>query len=251
MDNSGTAARERRSRPVDLAQEVVATRAPRTGGPFGMRAGLAARPRLTRERIVAGAIGFVGRHCLADLSMRRLGTELGVEAMSLYRYFPSKAALFDALVDVALDEVARQVGDQADWESAVRAYARSFRRVALAQPRLFPLLACADVGHRGVRLLVERMSEMWRRAGFDEATARYAQCAVHAFTMGTVSGEVGVSFGPPGYGHDRADGTGSRGAADGRSAGRVADAEFEFSLDVLIEGLRERMAARRPERVYG
>ena len=44
------------------------------------------RPPLSRERIVAAAIAFVDRRGLTALTMRRLGTELGVEAMSLYRY---------------------------------------------------------------------------------------------------------------------------------------------------------------------
>src|SRR5262245_60436475 len=62
------------------------------------------RPDATRReplscvRIIDAAVRYVDDNCLDELSMRRLGSELGVEAMSLYRYFPSKQALLDAVV---------------------------------------------------------------------------------------------------------------------------------------------------------
>ncbi|MER6893289.1 TetR family transcriptional regulator, partial [Amycolatopsis sp. NPDC000740] len=60
-----------------------------------------ARPRagLTRERVVDAALAFVDEHGIAALSMRKLGAELGVEAMTLYHYVPNKEALLDALID--------------------------------------------------------------------------------------------------------------------------------------------------------
>ncbi|MBA2254986.1 MAG: TetR/AcrR family transcriptional regulator C-terminal domain-containing protein [Chloroflexi bacterium] len=205
--------------------------------------------RLSRERIVAGAISYVGRNCLADLSMRRLGRELGVEAMSLYRYFPSKAALFSALADAALAQIAPPEGEAPDWESAVRCYAHSFRRFAKSQPRLFPLLAAAGPGQRSVGALMARMLDIWRRAGLDEATARHAQGAVHSFTIGTISAEVGVGFGRPSDERSewcpRPAGKGPAAAGGSEEDDPSGDAAFEFSLDVLIDGLRDRCAARK------
>ena len=63
------------------------------------------RERLSCERIVDAAVHYIDANCLDDLSMRRLGAELGVEAMSLYRYFPSKAALLEAVVSRMLRDV--------------------------------------------------------------------------------------------------------------------------------------------------
>ena len=91
----------------------------------------------------------------------------------------------------------------------------------------------------------------------DEARgdAHQAQCAVHAFTMGTVTAELGASFGlafafAPGSGgrEDRwplRPGTVAQGSAP---AAESPEAEFEFSLNVLVEGLRARVAAQRPAR---
>ncbi|MFJ5780294.1 TetR/AcrR family transcriptional regulator [Streptomyces sp. NPDC093094] len=55
--------------------------------------------RLTRERVLAAALDLVDREGPAALTMRRLGAELGVEAMSLYRYAPGKNALLDGVAE--------------------------------------------------------------------------------------------------------------------------------------------------------
>lgn len=71
--------------------------------------------KLSRERVLVAALGVVDAEGLSALSMRRLGTELGVEAMSLYRYLPGKGALLDGLVEALFQQVeehlAREAGD--------------------------------------------------------------------------------------------------------------------------------------------
>ncbi len=57
------------------------------------------RDALTPERVVEAALRLADEHGLEALTMRRLGTALGVEAMSLYRHVASKEALLDALAD--------------------------------------------------------------------------------------------------------------------------------------------------------
>jgi len=72
--------------------------------------------------------------------MRRLA-RAGVEAMSLYRYFPSKGALLDAVVGWLLSDLALpdERGTR-DWEGEVRDFALSFRSVTRQHPHLMPLL---------------------------------------------------------------------------------------------------------------
>ena len=53
------------------------------------------RVPLDRERILAAALSYIEEHGLPQLSMRKLGAELGVEGMSLYRYVPGREALLD------------------------------------------------------------------------------------------------------------------------------------------------------------
>jgi AcrR family transcriptional regulator len=60
-------------------------------------AGCAPEPN-TRQRILDAALDEVGRHGLAELSMDELAATAGVSRATLYRLFPGKSALFDALI---------------------------------------------------------------------------------------------------------------------------------------------------------
>ena len=57
------------------------------------------RQTLSRERIIATAIAFVDANGLTALTMRQLGKELGVEAMSIYRYVNGREDLLEGMVD--------------------------------------------------------------------------------------------------------------------------------------------------------
>jgi AcrR family transcriptional regulator len=52
----------------------------------------------TRERIIAAAVGLIGRDGLRGMSMDELASTAGVSRASVYRLFPGKSALFDALI---------------------------------------------------------------------------------------------------------------------------------------------------------
>ncbi|MDQ3934000.1 MAG: TetR/AcrR family transcriptional regulator [Actinomycetota bacterium] len=69
-----------------------------------------ARGRLSRDRILAAARAIAAAEGLGAVSMRRLGYELDVWPMSLYRHFRDKDELLDAIVDSAADEIAAPAG---------------------------------------------------------------------------------------------------------------------------------------------
>jgi AcrR family transcriptional regulator len=192
------------------------------------------REPLSRDRIVGAAVDFIDAHCLSDLSMRRLGAELGVEAMSLYRYFPSKAALLDHVVCGLIGDLAQPSGDETDWEGSVRAYARSFREIARRHPQLYPLLATAAPQNRTMGEVIARMLEMWRRVGVADDVAARAQCAIQGFITGATLWEVSRDE----ISRDRDEGIAATGSPAVAPA-RRAETEFEFGLDVLVAGLRE------------
>ncbi|MET8793591.1 MULTISPECIES: TetR/AcrR family transcriptional regulator [Streptomyces] len=92
----------------------------------GQRPSRGPKPGLTLDRIVEAAIEVADRDGLGALSMRRIATELGTGAMSLYRYVPGKAELLDLM----LDRVQRPSENPADlgdgtWRSALEALARA------------------------------------------------------------------------------------------------------------------------------
>ncbi|MFF8290870.1 TetR/AcrR family transcriptional regulator [Streptomyces sp. NPDC016309] len=159
--------------------------------------------RLTRERVLAAALGVVDAEGLSALSMRRLGAELGVEAMSLYRYLPGKGALLDGLVEALHQEVEELLapdadagagpeadGDAEDWRAGLQRIARATYAVALRHPEVVPLLATrmlsVPLARRPAAVLRvdERILRLLHQAGLDEPTATAAHRAFTAWLLG-------------------------------------------------------------------
>ena len=88
----------------------------------------AARPPLSRDRVVADALVLADAEGLGALSMRTLATRLGVEAMSLYHHVAGKEALLDAMVDAVFEEIHLPVVG-GDWRTELRARSISGREV--------------------------------------------------------------------------------------------------------------------------
>ncbi len=63
------------------------------------------------EKIVSMALALVDREGLKALSMRRLGTELGVDPMAVYYHIPNKQALLDAIVEAVMASIDLSVDD--------------------------------------------------------------------------------------------------------------------------------------------
>ncbi len=101
------------------------------------------RGRLDRELIVATAIDFMDTHGVQGLTMRKLGAELGVEAMSIYRYIPGREDLLEAVVAHLLEGLTDRLDPDLTetWQGYVQAYAHEIRDVAMAHPSIFPLVA--------------------------------------------------------------------------------------------------------------
>lgn len=102
---------------------------------------------LDRARIVRAALALIDRDGLDGLTMRRLGRELGVEAMALYHYFKDKDDLIDACIEhaAASMDLSGMLGP-GPWRERLKAGFRAYRQLAHTHPQLFPL-----VGHRPVR----------------------------------------------------------------------------------------------------
>ena len=74
---------------------------------------------LNRERVLEAAVDLADRAGIESVSMRKLGQELGVEAMSLYNHVKNKEDLLDGMVDVIVNQIVLPNGDT-DWKTAVR-----------------------------------------------------------------------------------------------------------------------------------
>jgi AcrR family transcriptional regulator len=94
---------------------------------------------LNRERILDGALELIEQDGPGALSMRRLGSKLGVEGMAIYHYFDSRDDLLSAIGDRLLEPLHDlQLGT--DWREACRRFATALRDIAVAHPATFQLL---------------------------------------------------------------------------------------------------------------
>jgi AcrR family transcriptional regulator len=188
----------RRSKSTDADTEVVAGGRPRSE-----------RTPLSRERIVETAVQFIEDQGLPALTMRRLGEELGVEAMSLYRYVPGREDLLDAVVEAIVAEMQDDddvvLSPRDGWQDFLQRLAHGVRRVALRHPKAFPLVASRPAEAPWLRPplrsldWVERFLGGLEQEGFDDAAAVGAYRAFTSFLLGHLLLEVashGADVGP-------------------------------------------------------
>ncbi|TFC55432.1 TetR family transcriptional regulator [Cryobacterium sp. TMT2-15-1] len=91
------------------------------------------RERLNRERVLTAAIEVADRDGLDSLTMRRLGEELGVEAMSIYAHVANKDDLLTGMVDTIFAGIELpSLSD--DWRTAIRKRSVSFRDALSRHP---------------------------------------------------------------------------------------------------------------------
>jgi TetR/AcrR family transcriptional regulator, tetracycline repressor protein len=209
---------------------------------------VAGRQPLSRRRVLEEAVRFADREGLEALTMRKLGAELGVEAMSLYNHVPNKGALLDGMVEVLLGELEIPLRNQ-DWEERIREGYRAFRRLAHEHPHVFPLLVNRPPETMDGVWLVEEFLQTLRDAGFGREEALHAFRVLSSYTFGYAMAEIrGFALEPDG----------SRLGARALSPEEFPnlselvlqlervdrDAEFEFGLDLLLSGLQVRLRQR-------
>jgi AcrR family transcriptional regulator len=149
---------------------------------------------------VRAAIEFIDQEGLHALTMRRLGTFLGVEAMAIYRYVPSREDLLDGVVDAVLDALHRdpEVHLRAEhgWQDYLQRLAHGIRRIALDHPAVFPLVATRPPAAPWIRpplrslRWLESFFTVLDDAGFSDEAAVTAYRAYTTFLLGHLLLEV-------------------------------------------------------------
>lgn len=95
--------------------------------------GGARRGRLSRERVLRAAVALADEAGIAAVSMRRLAQELGVVPMALYKHVADKDELVDGMVDAVLAEIGPPAPGL-DWKTGIRQRILAARRAVLRHP---------------------------------------------------------------------------------------------------------------------
>ena len=142
----------------------------------------------TRERILSAALVLADKEGIEALSMRKLGRELGMQAMSLYHHFANKDAILAEVLDLLFLEIS-QVQDN-DWKCALSQRARSFRTVLLNHPWSVGLLEAQR--RPGPHRLKHHdwVLGMLRCGGFSAQNAGRAFWLMDSYVYGSVLQEI-------------------------------------------------------------
>lgn len=166
----------------------------------------AAAPRapLTRERVLRAALALADAGGVESLSMRRLGQELGVEAMSLYKHVASKDAILDGVIDLVVSEIDLPA-ESDDWRAGMRRRAVSARRAFARHPWATSVMESRTSPGPAALRYYDAVIGCLRRGGFSIAMAAHAFAVLDAFIYGFAMQEKSLPFQGPQETHDVAE----------------------------------------------
>jgi AcrR family transcriptional regulator len=211
------------------------------------------RSRLSRERVLQGAIEIADAGGIDSLTIRSLAQSLGVKPMSVYYYVANKDEILDGIVDLVFSEIELPPA-AGDWRGEMRRRANSARRVLRAHTWAIGLMESrtspgpATLRHHDV--VIARL----KGAGFSNELTAHAYALLDSYTYGFALQEAGLPFDEKGTVGDVAEpimenfSTGEyphlvQMATDyylqpGYSFGD----EFEWGLELILDGLAKSAA---------
>lgn len=177
-----------------------------------------------RDDVVDKALEVLAKVGLPDLTMRRLGNELGVRQSALYHHFANKQALLGAVADEILIRGPRSKPGAA-WDGRVRARCLDLRAAVLAYPDGADVVSSMFAFGLGGAAPHEELVEELAAAGLPESLVRTSAHTLLHYV----------------YGHAVAQQAREHalrlGAIDPGDEGGVAD-DFEVGLGLVVDGIR-------------
>ena len=178
-----------------------------------------------RADVLRAARGILTEHSLADLSMRRLASEVGVRPNALYWHFPNKQSLLAALADDILGDIGPTDSAQS-WDGRLGAIAVGMRAALLAVPDSAEVVSSAWASGLATRTVADDLTDVAISGGLTARDARGVATAICQLIIGlTIEEQTRAQM--------------ERLGVIGPS-GRDFAAEFDDALGVLLDGARQR-----------
>ena len=153
------------------------------------------RQRLSEARIIEAAVEVADRGGLAAVSMRSVGQQLGVEAMSLYHHVANKDALLDGLTDWIFARI-ELPDSSASWREGMRRRADSAREVLTGHPWALALIDSRSTPGPALLRHHDAVIGCLRRGGFSIGLAAQAFSVIDAYVYGFALTERNLPFDP-------------------------------------------------------
>jgi AcrR family transcriptional regulator len=203
---------------------------------------------LTRDKVLHVAIDLADAGGVEALSMRALGRQLGVEAMSLYNHVASKDDLLDGIVDLVIAEI-ELPAPGADWRDAMRARATAARAAFARHPWAAALIDSRVSSGLGRLRYFEAVIGVLRRAGFSVELAARAFSLIDSYIYGFGRQSLNMASSDGGdvpaveaFAQALPAGEfpylAEMAATYAASPGYDAAADFAFGLELILDGLQ-------------
>lgn len=150
------------------------------------------RAPLSRQRVAQAALELGDAEGLDALSMRKVGAELGVEAMSLYNHVSNKDDLLDAIGDLLYTEILGRYSPDGTWRENARALVDAFYTVAMDHQNLVSILLDRPIPSATKMLFLQQCYEVFVHAGYPVKEAALAFNTVAGWMTGVVRSELGL-----------------------------------------------------------
>jgi AcrR family transcriptional regulator len=154
------------------------------------------RARLSRERVLRGALAIADAGGLAALTIRSLAHELGAKPMSVYYHVANKEEILDGLVDMVFSEMYLPVVG-GDWRAEISERARSARQVLRRHPWATPLLESRRTPGPATLRHHDTVLGVLRTGGFSLEGTAHAYAVLDAFIYGHALQEASLPFEGP------------------------------------------------------
>jgi len=205
------------------------------------------RVPLTRERVLRTALALADSKGIGSLSMRNLGEELGVEAMSLYNHVANKDDILDGIVDLVFSEIALPT-ERAEWKPAMRGRAISAHEALLRHPWAPSMMQSRTKPGPATLRHHDSVLGSLRNAGFTLVMAAHAISVIDGYVCGFALQQINIPLqsreqvAEVGEGILRQLGEQYPHLAEmitdhAMKPGYDYADEFEFGLDLILDGL--------------
>lgn len=213
------------------------------------------RRTLNARKISEAAIKLADGQGIEALSMRKLATNLGVTAMSIYNHVANKDDLLSLMLDHVVNEFDRPQID-GEWKEMMRRRAHSMRQAFLRHPWAPALLISTITNGEQTMRDGDATLGCLINAGFTYAAADWARNAIDSHTYGYTMQEINFPVEPKEYravaAHylpkiDKAEYPYLHGATRALINGEYDGVtQFDFGLNLILDGLARQQKSGQP-----
>ncbi len=181
---------------------------------------------LTKTDLVMASLKIINADGITQLSMRRLASELHIEAASLYYHVPSRLDLEQLIVDHIINKlILTSSVDYTSWQEALGDFAKMLRKGLKDDPGAVSLVAIHSPTNS--LELVAPLIAIMEKSGITTQQALYSLQSVAVFVTGHALAEFGDLPKPP------------------PAPQSYYDAWFEFGKDALIRGIEQHLTCKK------